>query len=106
MDKKKLSCLVCGEKIPLIQRFTVSRHSGAECPYCHSYMTFRKSIFLIQEFNYFCLFPAFFLVFKTNFSFLGWLWLLLGFIVSLVLNVHAEFIIDPAHKHRLKNKRG
>ena len=92
----KASCLNCGEKIPLIRHFSISFYKGAECPKCHSYMTFSKKYFAIQIFLFLMLFPMLALFEKNKlFGLLG----LLGI-------VFISFLISYKTKYTYENKKG
>ncbi len=93
IDKKDIgraSCLYCGEKLPLIRRFSISIYKGAECPKCHSYMTFSKKYFAFQIFLFLMLFPMLAL-FEKNilFGFLG----LLGIVLISFLTAYRAKLI-------------
>ena len=99
---KRASCLVCGYKIPLLRHMTISLFHGAECPNCHSYMTFKKSIFVLQIFLYVMLFPTLEIIFVKNNYILGTAGLLLLLLSSFFLAYSAKYVVDSAHKRRLK----
>jgi len=85
----RASCLNCGEKLPLIRHLSISIYKGAECPKCHSYMTFSKKYFAFQIFLILLLFPML-AIFEKNklFGFLG----LVGIvIISFLVAYKAEY---------------
>ena len=57
INKKRASCLVCGEKILLVRHISVTGFNGAECQNCHSYMFFSRWILILQLFIFILLFP-------------------------------------------------
>ena len=88
-------CVYCGEKIPLIRRFSISIFKGAECPKCHSYMTFNKKYFAFQIFLFLMLFPMLALFEKNMlFGFLG----LLGIILISFLTACKAKLIKQTKK--------
>lgn len=94
------TCLVCGEKIPLLRHLSITLFISAECPSCHSCMTYKKSILIFEFFMYVLILSLSLLAFALN-SILGYFGLVLGIIFSLLLRLKAEYQIDSAHKHRL-----
>lgn len=98
----KRSCLVCGSKMPLLRHVSISLFNGAECPQCHSYMTFKKRTFVVQFFLYIMLFPVFEIVFVDKNYFLGVAGLTLILLCSFFVTYSAKYVVDPAHRGRLK----
>lgn len=102
INKKRAVCLVCGTKIPYIRHISISHFISAECPQCHTYMTFNKKTHLIQLGILVLLFPSLSLIYKHGF--------LIAFLVSFALlilsfsiNYYAKYKIDPAHEARVNN---
>lgn len=103
--RKRASCLVCGEKIPLIRHMTISSFNGAECPNCHSYMLFNRRVFLLQILLVILIFPLLNeIVEKHNYLF-GFLGLFLLVCTSISVAYYAEYRIDPSHASRLPSSR-
>jgi len=102
-NDKNTYCLVCNEKIPFLQLICMTRYSGAECSHCHSYMTHKKYIFLLQDVLFILIFPCLAIMFNFKQYLLGSAGLILVLTSSFMLIYLSKFKIDPAHKHRLKN---
>ena len=80
----------------------ISYYNGAECPQCHSYMTFSKKTHLMQLAIFVLIFPAVSLI-----NSYGYLVALLACISILILlfsiNYFSKYKIDPAHESRLNS---
>jgi hypothetical protein len=81
----------------------ISLFIGAECPKCHSYMTFKKYIFMVQIIFFIILFPVFEIVFVDKNYFLGVAGLILILLCSFFVTYSAKYVVDPAHRGRLKD---
>lgn len=100
--KRQSNCLVCGSKIPLLRHMTISLYIGAECPSCHSYMTFSKRIFALQFLIQVMIFPALKMIFVEESYFLGGAALLALMFAVFFVSYTAKYIVDPAHRSRMK----
>lgn len=93
--QKRACCLVCGEKIPSINRMSMSYFfSSVECPGCGNHMTFKKSIFILQMLVLILIYPSFSLIFVKNYYFLGSLALIVVMIILFLVTYTAEYKID------------
>ena len=78
----------------------ISYINGAECPKCHSYMKFRKAVYLLQT-ALLVLIPASIgIIFNRSYLF-GSVLLIAILTLSFAVNYFAKYEIDPAHKARL-----
>ena len=94
-------CKVCGRKIPVTRKLTVSRWNGAECPQCKSYMQFSHKTYLFQDALSLGSFGVLWLMFSREMYWLGGLGLLLTVAASILVACYSELVPDPAHAHRV-----
>ncbi len=91
---KRAYCLVCGEKIPLIRRMSISIFTSVECPSCKIHMTFKKYIFILQMLILILIYPSLSLIFVESYYFLGSLALTFVMIILFLVTYTAEYKID------------
>jgi len=101
--RKSTSCLVCGEKIPLLGHMLIGRHVGVGCSRCHSYMVFGGYVFVLKKILVILAIP-FILVFPRSY-FWGGLGVLFVLFCFFMTSYTAKYHIDPAHSHRKKGTK-
>ncbi len=102
---KRAYCLVCGEKIPPIRRLSISIFTSIKCPSCNRYMTFKKSIFILQMLILILIYPSLSLIFVKNYYFLGSLTLIVVMIILFLVTYTAEYKIDSYSKDMFKGSK-
>jgi len=102
--QKRACCPVCGQKVPFIKRIRVSTLISIKCPHCDSYLTFKRPVFLLQKIMVALIVFAYIFFGRRHFI----LSVIIAFgllAISTLIQLTAEFQIDPATAYVLKNKK-